>query len=75
VIDLSHNFNNLTNSSCFQLKSAILESENPLVQESYINTSNRDHFLDSFVVTKSSGETITQDEPKILHQDSQSKVK
>jgi len=78
IIDLSENFDNLTNSSCFQFKPTIFESTNQSVQESYIDTSTHDPCLDSSVVTNPSGETPAidnQDEPKILHRNSQCKVK
>jgi len=78
IIDLSENFGNLTNPSGFQFKPTIFENTNQSVEESYIDTSTLDPCLDSLVVTNPSGETPTidnEDETKILHQNSQCKVK
>jgi hypothetical protein len=78
VIDLSENFDNLTNSSFFQLKPSIFKNTNQSMQESYRHTSSPDHFLDSPVVTNPSGKTPTlnnENEPKIFHRNSQCKVK
>lgn len=83
IIDLTDNFNNLTNSSSrFQLKSKqISENDNQFRQDSYINTSSScDQFFDSSIVINPTNETPRtidnhEDEPKILHRDSQCKVK
>jgi len=78
VIDLSENFDNLINSSFFQLKPSIFENTNQSMQESYRDTSRPDHFLASSLVTNPSGETPTlnnEAKPKILHRNNQCKVK
>jgi hypothetical protein len=77
VVDLS---DNLSNFSFPQVQPTTSENDNPFMQEFYTDTSSRDHFLDTAVVTNRAVERTTmtvtdQDESKILHRNSQSKVK
>jgi hypothetical protein len=71
VIDLSDNFDDLTNSSIFQFKSPITENDNQFMPRSYTDT-----FLDSPTAIKPSIEVReeTPDESKIRHRNNQFKV-
>ena len=77
VIDFSDSLDQLTNSSIFQFKSNLCDSDNQFMQQSYTDSSSREQFLDSSVVITPPVEVREKipDEAKTLRRNSQSQVK